>query len=351
MKKQFKYFLEDHKNKIQAFFEKSTNIEILDGSCDRLNRYKHAGAQLLVDGVYYYFTTSQFNMANHLYVSLNKGLFEKIKTNQDPYKVVLINRNNFTIFDKWNIIEDNIISNYKNKIPLVSLDYAESIWPLRMLQSTLSFEKLQAVRYSWEDKKNNKFHAKKIRIYATEYKYDRTFNSIVQAYTALTGTKISKETHRPVGKPVSNAAYKKSYKSFIRDIKAERLLLINNKGIAFQAIAKLVDTDKVSTTSILYININNIEDVDTSKQASRVTKNRNTENSVASRKMDKQLGILADKMAENVKTMTEKEIKLAVINIGNNENMLQVFVESLHERGFDKEAVYAIKVFDALNNI
>ena len=350
MEKQFKYFLEDHKNKIQAFFEKSTSIEVLDGSCDRLNRYKHAGAQLLVDGVYYYFTTSQFNMANHLYVSLNKGLFEKIKTNQDPYKVVLINRNNFTIFDKWNIIEDNIISNYKNKIPVVSLDYAESIWPLRMLPSTLDFTKLSPVSYGLY-KKDNKFHAKKIRIYAPKYKYDRTFNSIVQAYATLTGTKISKETHRPVGKPVSNAAYKKSYRSFDRDIKAKRLSLINDKGITFLAIVEFVDTTKVSTTTILDININNIVDVDTSKQASRVTKNRNTVNSVTARKMGKQLDILADKMAENVKTMTEKEIKLAVINIGSNENMLQVFVESLHERGLDKEAVYAIKVFDALNNI
>lgn len=336
----FEYFLEDHKNKVQAFFEKSTNIEVLDGSCDKLNRYKHAGAQLLVDGVYYYFTTSQFNIANKLYVSLNKGLIEKIKTNQDPYKVVLINRNNFTIFDKWNIIEDNIISDYKNKIPVVSLEYAESIWPLRMLPSTLDFTKLQAVRYSWEDKKNNQLHAKKIRFWSQTYHFDKTFASRQKAWEWLVKCEV----------------YNKAKRQFYKDLKAEDCMIqIKNNGKKEAIHFELIEKSSVSTvvnpkvaqsapSSILDSNIYNIDD-----SAPVVQQDIDNTRKKASL-LDKQMDVLAEKMADKVGSYTESDILSALLKFGSNENMKNAYILGLYEKKLYKEAEYASKMFTILNN-
>ena len=336
----FKYFLEDHKNKIQSFFKDAKSIEILDGSCDRLNRYKHAGAQLLVDGVYYYFTTSQFNIANKLYVSLNKGLVEKIKTNQDPYKVVLINKNNFTIFDKWNIIENNNISDYKNKIPVVSLECAESIWPLRTLPSTLDFTKLQAVRYSWEDKKNNQLHAKKIRLWSQTYHFDKTFASRQKAWEWLVKCEV----------------YNKAKRQFYKDLKAEDCMIqIKNNGkkeaIHFQLLEKssfsTVANPKVAQSAPSSILDNNIYNIDDS--APVVQQDMNNTRKKASL-LDKQMDVLAEKMANKVESYTESDILLALLKFGSNENMKKVYILGLYEKGLYKEAEYASKMFDVLKN-
>ena len=339
--KTFKYFLEDHTNKIQAFFKDSKSIKVLDGSSNELNRYKHSGAQLLVDGVYYFFTTSQFNDNNHLYLTLNKGQIKYIEESEDIFKVVLINRNNFTIFDKLHIIDDRVTL---HKIEMVPLECADEIWPLRMLPSTLSFKTLQPVSYG-AYKINNKFHSKTIIIKAPEYKFTRKYKSIVEAYCSLTGTKIDKTTHRPVGKPVENAAYKKSYKSFLRDIKAENLQLINNKGHSFKAVTEIVD-NFVHNNYIIYNNIYNIVEVDTS-----VTENRNNKQ-IGGSHFDKQLNKIADKLVESEENnVSEQSIKASVLSFGSNRNMLKAYIDGLHNKGCDKEVDYAMKLFDLLNTI
>ena len=78
----------------------------------------------------------------------------------------------------------------------------------------------------------------------------------------------------------------------------------------------------------------------------------NTENTGGQRRLDKELDIIADKLAEKETVKyTSAQIQKTVVSFGSNKNMLSVYIDSLTEKGLHKEAEYASKVFDALNNI
>lgn len=338
MKENYKYFLEDYVNKIQSFFKDATNIEVLDGSCDRLNRRKHAGAQLLVDNIYYYFTTSQFNMANHLYLSLNKDLVPLIQNVQDPYKVVLINKNNFTVFDKIHIIDDIQLSDSKHKYPIVSIDVADEIWPLSSCKPTsLSFKTLQAVKYSYNNMKHNQLHAKKIRFWSQTYHFDKTFASRQNAFEWLTKCGV----------------YNKKLRQFYKDLKAENnmIQIINNgqnEAIHFELISSsTVANPKVARSapsSILYNN--NIYNIDDSAPVVQQSK----DNPLKTDANEDLLSVLADKLADKMVNYTEENIISALLKFGSNRNMANAYILGLYERKLYKEAEYASKMFDILNN-
>lgn len=339
MKKAFKYFLEDYTNKIQSFFSNAESIEVLDGSCDRLDRRTHAGAQLLVDGIYYFFTTSQFNMANHLYVSLNKDQVPLIQKIQDPFKVVLINKNNFTIFDKIHVIDDITQSDNRHKYPLVSVDYADDIWPLSCKPTSLNFEKLQQFRkYDNSDMKNNQLHAKKIRLWSQTYHFDKTFASRQKAWEWLIKCKV----------------YNNAIRQFYKDLKAEDCMIqIKNNGKKEAIHFELIEKSSVSTIanpkaaqsapSSILDTIYNMDD--SAPVVQQVIDNRGKKASL----LDKQMDILADKMADKVESYTESDIISALLKIGSNENMKNVYILGLYEKKFYKEAEYASKMFDILN--
>ena len=69
-------------------------------------------------------------------------------------------------------------------------------------------------------------------------------------------------------------------------------------------------------------------------------------------RLDKQLNVIAKKLVEiNTSKYTPAEISKYVASLGSNKNMLDVYIESLTKKGLQKEATYAAKVFDAVNNI
>lgn len=358
-------FCSDNNNLIQnyiSYLYKNTNYEIkLMTNKDAVtNRNSHCGAQICVSTAasndYYYITTSRKDYYCQNFLTINTNLLCLIKQATFNYKVLLFNNGKIYKFDKW--IFDDIKENESGFVN-VSLDEAEDIYKFsrddfRTPKKYINIEwnKLGYVRYS----KKFDMHKKQITIIASEYKYKRTFESIVKAYAALTGTKI--EDGKIVGKPVENAAYKKSYVTFRREIKAGSLLLINDSGETFKAsilfnVIQPVATEAPAsvTTSILVVD-NRSTNIDV-VIASDANENCNTEKTGGQRRLDKKLDIIADKLAEKEteKYYTSAEIQKAVVSFGSNKNMLDVYILGLTDKGLHKEAAYAAKVFDALNNI
>ena len=357
-------FCSDNNNLIQnyiSYLYKNTNYEIkLMTNKDAVtNRNSHCGAHICVTTAasndYYYITTSRKDYLCQSFLTINENLLGLIKQATFNYKILLFDKGKIYRFDKW-IFED--IKENENGFVNVPLDEAEDVYKFSnddfrtpRKNVSINWRMLGYVRYS----KKFDMHKKQITIVAPEYKYKRTFDSIVKAYAALTGAEI--ENGKVVGKPVENAAYKKSYKSFLRETNAGSLLLINDNGKTFKASVLFNVIQPVATeapaevsTSILVVDIKSTNiDVDI---ASDANENCNNGKVGGQRRLDKKLDIIADKLAEKeTEKYTSAEIQKIVVSFGSNKNMLDVYILGLTDKGLHKEAAYAAKVFDALNNI
>lgn len=355
-------FCSDNNNLIQnyiSYLYKNTDykIKLMTNKDATINRNTHCGAHICVEtptsNDYYYITTSRKDYYCQNYLTINVNLLDLIKQATFNYKILLFNYDKIYRFDKWAL--DNIEKN-ENGFVNVPLDEAEDVYkfsrddfstPKKYIN--IKWERLGYVRYS------EKFdmHKKAITI-CTDYIgwKRREYDSIVKAYAALTGTKV--KNNKVIGKPVPNAAYKKSYVTFRREIKTGSLTLINESGETFKAAVFFPVTTPVVTeapaevtTSILVVNktttnidvvINDYENCNTRKDGVK--------------RLDKQLDNIAEKLVENdITKYTPAEIQKTVISFGSNMNMLAAYIESLTEKGLQKEAAYAAKIFDALNNI
>ena len=353
-------FCSDNNNLIQNYISnlyKNTNykIKLMTNDDDVTNRYTHCGAHICVEtsasNDYYYITTSRKDYLCQNFLTINVNLLDLIKQSTFNYKVLLFNGGKIYRFDKWAF--DNIVKN-ESCFVNIPLDEAEDVFSYTKddfftpkHNVNIKWKMLGYVRYS----KKFDMHKKKITIAAPDFRFRRTYGSQIEAYVDLTGTKV--ENGKVVGKPVSNAAYLKSYKQFLRDIRDNKLYVISDKGTSFQVtvVAETVDTKQLAanvSTSILVDNnkTTNIE-VDTS-----VTDSCNKGNDGGEARLDKQLNTIAEKLVEKESTKyTPAEIQKNIIKFGSNRNMLTAYIESLTEKGLQKEAAYAAKVFEAINSI
>lgn len=355
-------FCSDNNNLIQnyiSYLYKNTKykINLMTNSNDATNRYKHCGAHIYVEtpasNDYYYITTSRKDYYCQNFLTINENLLELVKQSTFNYKVLLFNNNKIYRFDKWAF--DNVEKN-ENHFVNIPLTEAEDVYtfskddfrtPKKYI--SIKWEMLGYVRYS----KKFDMHKKQITIVSPEYRYKRTFDSMIKAYAELTGVKI--EDGKIIGKPVSNAAYKKSYMSFRRDVKAGVLLLTSDGSKTFKAsvyfnVVQSVETEapaSVNTSILVGNNKTTNIDVFTSEQ-----EHCNNKNIGGQRRLDKQLDNIADKLVEKETVKyTSAQIQKTVVSFGSNKNMLSAYIYSLTEKGLHKEAEYASKVFDALNNI
>ena len=314
---------------------------------DSLNRGKHFGAHILVDKSYYYITFSRKDEYGEHYFSINENLLKSLKHCNEDWHLLLISNGKVRTFDAKSIVENAKLFNETTyKVPIsVETSCKEADYRYAYNNETeckIDFKFLGNVRYS----KSFDMHKKKITIAAPEYRYKRTFDSIVKAYAELTGAKV--ENGKVVGKPVSNAAYLKSYKQFLRDIRDNKLYVISDKGTSFQVTVVVETVDTNVSTSLLVLNQNQTNrEMDTS-----VLENCNKVDDGGQNRLDKQLNTIAEKLVEkDTEKYTPAEIQKNIIKFGSNRNMLTAYIESLTEKGLQKEAAYAAKVFEAINNI
>lgn len=363
-------FLNKYKNVILNFINKDnigkfdiflmTNKDSLGISKDKLNRNKHLGAQFCARSAnnitYYYITQAIWQDKTGNYLSLNAEQCNLIKRNiTDYFKVVLINAGKLYVFENFS---EDIVDGHKVHIDnaVKSYEICKADFRKPVLGSTIKVGGLGGVRY--KPMTGNQLHAKKLIIrtdsttpegmpegYELTRSFYREYPSIVRAYCELSGTKLVNGT--PEGKPVSNACYRKSYKSFLRDIKNNKLKVYTDSDSYISVVADIIDICKdVHNTIIDRVKSSNNSVVDTSvnELCNKPKADR--------RSLDKLMDTIADKLVETVEqTISEQDIKKAVLNFGSNRCMLEAYIDSLKERHLDKEAVYAAKLFDILNNI
>lgn len=350
----FKERLNKHRdviiNHIRSIHQKS-HIKVMTNKDDSLNRGKHFGAHILVDKSYYYITFSRKDEYGEHYFSINENLLKSLKHCNEDWHLLLISNGKVRTFDAKSIVENAELFNETTyKVPIsVETSCKEADYRYAYNNETeykIDFKFLGNVRYS----KSFDMHKKPITISAPDFRFKRTYRSQIEAYADLTGAKV--ENGKVVGKPVSNAAYLKSYKQFLRDIRDNKLYVISDKGTSFQVtvVAETVDTKQLAanvSTSLLVSNQNQTNrEVDTS-----VPENCNKVN-VGVARLDKQLNNIAEKLVEKESTKyTPAEIQKNIVKFGSNRNMLTAYIESLTEKGLQKEAAYAVKIFEAINNI
>lgn len=351
----FKERLNNHRdviiNHIKSIHQ-TKHIKVMTNKDDSLNRGKHFGAHILVDKSYYYITFSRKDEYGEHYFSINENLLKSLKHCNEDWHLLLINNGKVRTFDAKSIVENAKLFNETTyKVPLsAETSCKEADYRYAYNNETeckVDFTFLGNVRYS----KSFDMHKKPITISEPTLRFRRTYRSQIEAYVDLTGAKV--ENGKVVGKPMSNAAYLKSYKQFLRDIRDNKLHLISDKGTSFQVsvVAEAVDTKQLAanvSTSLLVSNQNQTNrDVDTS-----VPENCNKGNVGGAARLDKQLNNIAEKLVEKESTKyTPAEIQKTIVKFGSNRNMLTAYIESLTEKGLQKEAAYAAKVFEAINNI
>lgn len=351
----FKERLNKHRdviiNHIRSIHQTS-DIKVMTNKEESLNRRKHFGAHILVDKSYYYITFSRKDEFGEHYFSINENLLKSLKHCNEDWHLLLISNGKVRTFDAKSIVENAKLFNETTyKVPLSAeisckeADYRRAY--NKKTEYKIDFTFLANVRYS------EKFdmHKKPITISAPDFRFRRTYKSKIEAYADLTGAKV--ENGKVVGKPVSNAAYLKSYKQFLRDIRDNKLYVIGDKGTSFQVsvVAETVDTKQLAanvSTSLLVSNINKTNrEMDTS-----VPENCNKGNDGGQNRLNKQLNTIAEKLVEKESTKyTPAEIQKTIVKFGSNRNMLTAYIEGLTEKGLQKEAAYAAKVFEAINNI
>lgn len=352
----------------------NSDIKVMTNKSEMLNRAQHFGAHICVGSShYYYITFSRKDEFCERCFSINSNLLKQLHSavNKD-WHLLLITGGYIYTFDARTIIDNAKCVCTETDTYKVSLDAANSKDDIDFRyayndESTynIDFTYLGIVRYS----KKFDMHKKQITI-CTNYVDNRrvTYDSIVKAYAALTGAKV--ENGKIIGKPAANAAYKKSYKSFLREVKAESLLLIDANGKEFKAtvilsVVPTVGTEapaEVSTSLLVDNNTTTNSDVDIASDDQEncnignvadkppVNSSRTTSNRKLAEE-DKLINTLAQRMVDKQETLSEQDIKKAVVGFGLNKHMLEAYVEGLKDKNLLREAVYATKLFDILNNV
>lgn len=339
----------------------NSKIQVMTNKSDALNRGKHFGAHICVDSNHYYYIT--FSRKDELcehYFSINTNLLRLLKHCNEDWHLLLISNGKVHTFDAKTIVENAQLFNESTyKVPLSaksSTVEADFRYAYKKSECIIDFTFLGNVRYS----KKFDMHKKQVTISAPDYRFKRTYSSQVEAYNDLTGTRTV--NGKPEGKPVSNAAYFKSYKQFLRDIRDNKLYLINDKGTSFPVSVVTESVDTNVSTSLLVVNQSTTNsDVDIASDVNdncnidmAADKQPNKSKAVKKEKLakeDRQMEILAQKMTAKQDSVSEQEIKKTVLNIGSNRNMLEAYVDSLNEKHLHKEAVYAATLFDLLNTV
>jgi hypothetical protein len=351
--------ISSHRNALVNYFYKTHkgyyNILIMNGSCDELNRNKHCGAAFCVknnndtsDVTYYYITSSVTEINDNSYLTLNANLIPLVKKTSDNLKFIALNDKGMFIIDKKTVIDAVKPTNIRISKCDLEYHYYNNNEPLK--KTNFDPKYITEVRYV--ENKNNQHAAKEITISARGYyRWKQTFSSIIKAYSKLTGVKL--ENGKLIGKPVANAAYKKSYPQFRRDIKENKLCLIAENGTSFPVtvITKQPEHPVKDDHNHIIERFRKPYNMDMVKvdQGSCNTKNKAEPVDAKTKYVDKNIDTLAQKMKEY--SVSEQDIKKAVLSFGSNRYMLQAYVDGLKDKGCFKEAVYAVKVFDALNTI
>ena len=363
-------FCSDNNNLIQNYIShlyknNKYKIKLMTNADDSTNRYKHCGAHICVEtpasNDYYYITTSRKDYYCQNFLTINENLLELIKQSTFNYKILLFNNNKIYRFDKW--VFDDIEKNESHFVN-VPLTEAEDVYtfsnddfrtPKKYIR--IKWEKLGYVRYS---EKFDMHKTKCCLIYdhssrlledgreTNSIHISEVFSTVKDLYDFLNKCKV-------LSKPVSKRAFYKYLKrgfveTNINGVK-EKIYLATEKAarqpqftdcypeaVAHRALSILVDNNK--TTNI-----------DSAQQVVQQTKD-NTRKYGGQRRLDKQLDNIADKLVEKETVKyTSAQIQKTVVSFGSNKNMLSAYMDSLTEKGLHKEAEYAAKIFDALNNI
>lgn len=363
-------FCSDNNNLIQnyiSYLYKNSNykIKLMTNDDDTINRYTHCGAHICVETEasrdYYYITTSRKDYYCQNYLTINVNLLDKIKQATFNYKILLFNGGKIYRFDKWAF--DGIEKN-ENGFVNVPLDEAEDVFsytkddfrtPKKYIK--IEWDKLGWVRYSDKfDMHKTKCcliydHAARILEDGRETNaihISKVFSSEKDLYDFLNKCEV-------LSKPVSKRAFYKYLKrgfveTNINGVK-EKIYIATEKAarqpqfmdcypeaVAHRALSILVDN--LLTTNI-----------DGAQFAVQQEKNNN-EKTGGQRRLDKQLDNIAEKLVEKDTTKyTPAEIQKTVISFGSNKHMLTAYIDGLTEKGLQKEAAYAAKIFEALNNI
>ena len=364
-------FCSDNNNLIQnyiSYLYKNSNykIKLMTNADATTNRYTHCGAHICVETAasndYYYITTSRKDYYCQNYLTINVNLLDKIKQATFNYKILLFNGGKIYRFDKWAL--DNIEKN-ENGFVNIPLDEAEDVFsysiddfstPKKYIK--IEWDKLGWVRY------NDKFDMHKTKccvIYdhsAKALENGRETNAIhiAEVFSTLKDLYMFLNKCQIFEKPMSMRAFYKYLKqgfvyTTINAVK-EKIYLISEKAVKQPQFTECYPESVAQRAlSILVDKLDKTTNIDSAQFAVQQEKNNN-EKTGEQRRLDKQLDNIAEKLVEKETIKyTPAEIQKTVISLGSNRNMLTVYIDSLTEKGLQKEAAYAVKIFEALNNI
>lgn len=363
-------FCSDNNNLIQNYIYnlyKNTKykIKLMTNADDSTNRYKHCGAHICVEtpasNDYYYITTSRKDYYCQNFLTINENLLGLIKQSTFNYKILLFNSNKIYRFDKW--VFDDIEKNESHfvNIPLTEAEdvYTFSNDDFRTPKKYISikWEMLGYVRYS---KKFDMHKTKCCLIYdhsarlledgreTNSIHISEVFSTVKDLYDFINKCKV-------LSKPVAMRAFYKYLKrgfveTNINGVK-EKIYLVTEKAARQPQFTDCYPEAVARCALSILVDNNSTTNIDSAQQAVQQKKDNN-EKTGGQRRLDKELYIIADNLAkkETVK-YTSAQIQKTVVSFGSNKNMLSAYIDSLTEKGLHKEAEYASKVFDALNNI
>lgn len=362
-------FCSDNNNLIQnyiSYLYKNTDykIKLMTNSDAATNRNSHCGAHIYVETAasndYYYITTSRKDYYCQNFLTINTNLLPLIKQATFNYKVLLFNNGKIYRFDKW-VFDDK---ENKNGFVNIPLDEAEDVYKFsnddfRTPEKYINIEwhMLGRVRYS------NKFDMHKKPVYIELNGKRVEYQSVESAWANLSFHYKDNNGKWQLGKGRTDGdvqMYRKGFTSFKNDLRKKTIEIYVSETKALRAnidyVAENSETACKAVRSILVVD-NNTTNID---QTESVCENRNNEKDGGKRhcakrldkKLDKELDIIADKLAESETVKyTPADILRTVASYGSNKNMLAAYTLSLTEKGLYKEATYAAKLFDAVNNI
>jgi len=339
-----------------------------------LNRGKHFGAHLYVDGHYYYITFSRKDEFCEHYFSINTNLLELLKQCNENWHLLLISCGKIHTFDAKAIVENAQLFNETTyKVPLSaesSTVDADFRYAYKKSECIIDFTFLGNVRYS------KKFDMHKTRcciIYnhaariledgreTNPIHIERVFTTVKDLYDFINKCKV-------MLKPMSMRVFYKYLKrgfieTNINSVKEKIYIATEKAACQPQFLDCYPEAVAHCALSLLVVN-QSTTNRDSAQQAVQQTKSNNVNmaadkqpnksKAVKKEKLaetDKQMEILAQKITAKQESVSEQDIKKTVLSIGSNRGMLEAYVDSLNEKHLHKEAVYAATLFDLLNTI
>ena len=363
-------FCSDNNNLIQNYIShlyKNTNykIKLMTNDDATIDRNTHCGAHICVEtsasNDYYYITTSRKDYLCQNFLTININLLDLIKQSTFNYKVLLFNGGKIYRFDKWafDCIEKNE-SGFVN----IPLDEAEDVFsytkddfhkPEKYIK--IKWEMLGYVRYSKKfDMHKTKCcliydHSSRVLEDGRETKaihISKVFYTEKDLYDFLNKCKV-------LSKPIAMRTFYKYLKrgfveTNINGVK-EKIYLATEKAARQPQFTDCYPEAVAHCALSILVGNNLTTNIDSAQQVVQQSKD-NKGNEGGQNRLDKQLNTIAEKLVEKESTKyTPAEIQKNIISFGSNKNMLEAYIEGLTEKGLQKEAAYAAKIFEAINNI